>query len=61
MQKRKFSVRVFKCPDCGNKMYAPKRISRMTVPGHKKPCGVRGAGNFRTWNRWSEVRKNVHT
>ena len=36
MQKRKFNVQVFKCPDCGNKMYAPKRISRMTVPGRKK-------------------------
>lgn len=36
MRERKYSVRVFKCPDCGNKMYAPKRIGRMTAPGHKK-------------------------
>ena len=36
MKKHKYKIRVFQCPDCGNKAYAAKSIGRMTVPGHMK-------------------------
>ena len=36
MKKHKYKIRVFQCPDCGNRAYAAKSIGRMTVPGHMK-------------------------
>ena len=36
MKKHKYKIRVFQCPDCGNKMYAAKFAGRMTAPGHMK-------------------------
>lgn len=31
-----YNIRKFQCPDCGNSMYAAKRKSRKTKPGHQK-------------------------
>ena len=31
-----YNIRKFQCPDCGGFMYAAKRKSRKTVPGHQK-------------------------
>ena len=36
MKKHKYKIRVFQCPDCGNKTYAAKSAGRMTAPGHMK-------------------------
>ena len=31
-----YNIRKFQCPDCGKFMYAAKRKSRKTKPGHQK-------------------------
>lgn len=36
MKKHKYKIRVFQCPDCGNKMYAAKSKGCMTSAGHMK-------------------------
>ena len=36
MRNYDYKIRIFKCPDCGNKMYAPKNVEFMTHGGHKK-------------------------
>ena len=36
MKKHKYKIRVFQCPDCGNKAYAAKSKGCMTATGHMK-------------------------
>ena len=35
-KKHNYSVRVFQCPECNNKMYAPKGRSHCSPRGHIK-------------------------
>ena len=35
-KKHKYSVRVFQCPECNNKMYAPKGRGHCSSKGHIK-------------------------
>ena len=34
--RKEYYIRLFRCPDCGREMYAPKRGGRKTKPGHLK-------------------------
>lgn len=48
MGRYKYRVRVFCCPDCNKRMYAPKNLRHMTKPGHKKVM----------WCPWCKENKN---
>lgn len=48
MRGYRYQIRVFRCPECKNQMYAPKGMRKMTKPGHKKSL----------WCPWCKEIKN---